>query len=121
MGYPIFGKVKTVVLPCWNVDDFDHLSNEQYKEKYGIDLEEIFELQEVGVPAIKTSGFILIADGGYNGLNKGLLSVITTISVSSTAGHTTMRISNACNDFYTFNIVFNETTYKIDDVYVSEN
>lgn len=42
MGYPIFGKVKNIVLPC---DTSDPLTLDQYKEKYGIDLKEFLVVE----------------------------------------------------------------------------
>ena len=42
MGYPNFGKVKTVVLPIPN----EELTLDEYKEKYGIDLRELVTVSD---------------------------------------------------------------------------
>lgn len=42
MGYPAFGKVKTIVLPVPG----EQMKFTEYKEKYGIDLKEFFEVKE---------------------------------------------------------------------------
>ena len=42
MGYPNFGKVKTIVLSCCNQDD--EISIEEYKNRYGIDLKEFLSV-----------------------------------------------------------------------------
>lgn len=42
MGYPYFGKVKTIVLPL----PPEQIKFAEYKEKYGIDLKEFFEVKE---------------------------------------------------------------------------
>lgn len=39
-SYPPFGKVKTIVLPV----PTDELTYSQYKQKYGIDLKDVFEI-----------------------------------------------------------------------------
>ena len=41
MSYPIFGKTKTIVIPCGDGED---LFYDSYKEKFGIDLKDIFQL-----------------------------------------------------------------------------
>ena len=42
MGYPNFGKVKTIVLP---IEDGDSgLTFDEYEKKYGLDIREIFRL-----------------------------------------------------------------------------
>ena len=43
MAYPNFGKVKTIVLP---IDNDKTYSIETYKKDYGIDLRDIFELDD---------------------------------------------------------------------------
>lgn len=43
--YPVFGKVKTIVLP-FNSEDDRNISLTDYKAKYGIDLKEIFQFNE---------------------------------------------------------------------------
>ena len=46
MGYPIFGKIKNIVLPL-PIYEFNDMSIEEYKEFSGIDLRDIFELDHV--------------------------------------------------------------------------
>ena len=43
MGYPTIGKVKTIVL-TFDLEDDDGISLDEYKQKYGIDIKEVFGL-----------------------------------------------------------------------------
>ena len=43
MSYPVFGKVKTIVLPVPTPDDA--ISLQQYKDRYGIDLKDFLVLE----------------------------------------------------------------------------
>lgn len=59
MGYPNFGKVKTIVLPTPD----ENLSYEQYKEKFGIDLKDIVKIASNGLIILKPQNvFWLIND-----------------------------------------------------------
>ena len=48
MAYPNFGKVKTIVLP-FNLQDDNGISLDEYKEKYGIDIRDLFVLNSNGL------------------------------------------------------------------------
>ena len=70
MGYPNFGKVKTVVLPLTD----EALTINEYKEKYGIDLKQ----------------FIVLDDGGFITLDNNFLdSTLILIRQSKSSGATT--------------------------------
>lgn len=43
MGYPQFGKVKTIVLPIGPLQNYSY---EEYKKLYGIDLKDIFVIKD---------------------------------------------------------------------------
>ena len=56
MGYPIFGKVKTITLPLPAVN----MSIEEYKNHYGIDLKPYIELMEDGNFWFVCDGYIIL-------------------------------------------------------------
>ena len=59
MGYPNFGKVKTITLPIPST----YMTYKQYKEKYGIDLKNILFIDEVSkLIKLKPSRTLLLAD-----------------------------------------------------------
>lgn len=77
MGYPSFGKVKTIVLPCPSYSDT--LSISQYKEKFGIDLSEY-----------------LILDNGYIYFDaKGNLILINSFDIDSVGEHISYGLNHA--------------------------
>lgn len=43
MAYPNFGKVKTIVVPL--SENIDGITYDEYKEKYGLDLRDIFDIK----------------------------------------------------------------------------
>ena len=58
MGYPNFGKVKTIVLPV----PANQMTYAQYKEKYGIDLKDFIELGSTSIRLKSNRNVFLIAD-----------------------------------------------------------
>ena len=59
MGYPNFGKDKTIVLP---IDGDDIYTIESYKSKFGIDLRDILEIKDDYICIKRGIGKILISD-----------------------------------------------------------
>ena len=82
MGYPIFGKVKTLVLPLPN----ETYSIEEYKNKYGIDLTQFIKLntnfgQIDFVPQLHT--MICLEDiHGYGGEIFGTSKIVPALTNS---------------------------------------
>ena len=65
MGYDIFGKSKTIVLPVPGVQG---MSLEEYKNKYGIDLKDFIRLDGTRITFNTNHSLILIDGSTYDGL-----------------------------------------------------
>ena len=76
MGYPNFGKVKTIVLPCPS----DSLTIAQYKERYGIDLSNYLRLEDASIyfKAPENTLILLNDEGGQT--TADFISRVNTIS-----------------------------------------
>ena len=98
VSYPIYGKVKTIVLPI----PAGVLTLDQYKENYGIDLKEFIGLEANGAITMsfpRNTQVLLDAEdiAGVNtfmpAIKGSLLSISASISTSYSAGATDANIT----------------------------
>lgn len=86
MGYPNFGKVKTIVLPA----DHDEMTLEEYKQKYGIDIKSFLSISVSGggdkgrISLVIPSNIFILINGddlakAYNAPQYGGCQAITSI------------------------------------------
>ena len=102
MGYPAFGKVKTITLPSPD----ESLTIEGYKEKYNIDLKDFIELIEGNIKIkdeILNSSLILVMQSKYLGTTSPLVPVCRERVISSYEAGVSDAITRLC------------TTYNVDD------
>ena len=89
MGYPIFGKIKNIVLPL-PINDFDDMTIEEYKEFSGIDLREVLELDQVNKRIVfkQTNALYFFNCANYNSFNK--ITLLPVMIIESEMCHFTL-------------------------------
>ena len=123
MGYPSFGKVKTIVLPIDAIDG--EMTIEQYKEKYGIDLKDLIYLDELNKTILlknKDNLLILVNDMSSN----SYLPIFCPPSISVQAweeGNSNGNISflDNSNDFGVIIEISQDDNFKIENVKVYQS
>lgn len=125
MGYPAFGKVKTIVLP---IAKGDNLSISEYKEKYGIDLKEYLFVDASGNLYFDTSKYLFLvrlidADRStyhFNSFNVIISSLVTTYDAGSTDA--TLQLMTSPVDEADWSIKFEidkDVDFLLDNVRIS--
>lgn len=101
MGYPIFGKVKTIVLPGNENTMTSQLTLEEYKKRFGIDLTDFIYLAENGNIDLKNCENTLFLGVDFNGILIPL-SILSrsTYSAGSQSGSLTLGFKNSGDEDY---------------------
>ena len=117
MGYEIFGKVKTIVLPF----DGGTYTGKEYFEKYGIDLIQIFHIKNGTALLIRPSyqnALFLMKYSVVSGLNPILISAENVVDHVHSI---TLTIMGAAENLEVANIVWNDTTsFNLENISIEE-
>lgn len=81
-GYPNFGKVKTIVLPC---DFREELTIDEYREKFGIDLREFISLGSIVKDMKFNAPNSLVLISTRSGIMEGAYNVNMLVPVTTSS------------------------------------